>query len=207
MPDNDLCNIIIDPLPTSVLVDGREVDISTTFRTGILFEQLMQSDFSHQQKMVSAISLWYPKGLPNGKKSTLIEATERILWFYLCGNMLKNRNADEKPNQNRGFSKRAYDFDVDAPYIYAAFLSKYNIDLQDVGDNLHWWKFCALFHALTDEQEIVKIMGYRTMNVQKIRDRSERERFARLQAKYALPDNRSKEEKESMIGSLFGGSF
>ena len=42
------------------------------------------------------------------------------------------------------------DYDKDAPYIYAAFLEQYGIDLIDA--RLHWYKFLALLHGLHDTE-------------------------------------------------------
>ena len=42
------------------------------------------------------------------------------------------------------------DYDKDSPYIYAAFLEQYGIDLVDT--RLHWYKFLALLHGLHDTE-------------------------------------------------------
>lgn len=42
------------------------------------------------------------------------------------------------------------DYDIDAPYIYAAFLEQYGIDL--IETRLHWYKFLALLHGLHDTE-------------------------------------------------------
>ena len=42
------------------------------------------------------------------------------------------------------------DYDKDAPYIYAAFLEQYGIDLVDT--RLHWYKFLSLLHGLHDTE-------------------------------------------------------
>lgn len=200
-------NIIIDPLPSSINIGGRDVPISTTFRTGMLFDILMNSDADDNEKAISSISLWFPDGLPDLEQQTIEDAVEGITWFYLCGkNANSQQEAERKPHgKPGGITRRTYDFDVDAPMIYAAFLAQYAIDLQDVQDDLHWWKFCALFRGLTEEHEISKIMGYRSVDLSTIKNRQERERLAKLQATYALPDNRSAEEKARAIGSVFGG--
>ena len=199
-------NILIDPLPVTVTVAGEEVSIATDFRTGILFEMLAQDgSIDKADKAQAALELWYPRGLPVYTEESVIEAIDKMLWFYLCGKQEKKppETGGKQPDM-KGISRRIYDFDVDAPLIYAAFLAQYHIDLQDI-EGLHWWKFTALFAGLSEEHEISKIMGYRSIELATIKNKAERDRYTKLQAKYALPDNRSVEDKERMIGSLFGG--
>ncbi|WP_242840658.1 Gp15 family bacteriophage protein [Clostridium hydrogeniformans] len=45
-------------------------------------------------------------------------------------------------------------------------LDQYGADLQNV-EYLHWWKF----KALKEDNEIFKIMGYRYMDLGKIKDK------------------------------------
>lgn len=206
MPVPEYHNILIDPLPVTVMVAGEEVSIASDFRTGILFEILAQDGtIDKEMKAQAALQLWFPQGLPVYTEESINDAVDQMLWFYLCGKTITEQ--PEKTNgkpQSKGISRRIYDFDIDAPLIYAAFLAQYRIDLQDVED-LHWWKFTAMFAGLSEEHEISKIMGYRSIELATIKNKAERERYTKLQAKYALPDNRSVEDKERMIGSLFGG--
>ena len=57
----------------------------------------------------------------------------------------------------------AYSFCQDAPYLYAAFLEQYHIDLCDI-EYMHWWKFCAMFESLSDDTQMSKIMYYRKVS-------------------------------------------
>jgi hypothetical protein len=54
--------------------------------------------------------------------------------------------------------EKATDYDVDAEYIFAAFLELYGIDL--VESNMHWYKFLALFKGLHGTK-LNEIIGYR----------------------------------------------
>lgn len=191
-------NILIDPLPLTVPVDGRDFKIVTDFRTSILFELMMQdSGIDHEDKVMTALRLYYGDDIPKDIDSAVLE----IVNFYSCGNI--NTLAGEVTRKQEK-SKRVYDFDIDAPYIYAAFLREYGIDLQDV-EYLHWWKFQAMFFALAEDNEICKIMQYRAVDLSKIKSRDEKMRYAKLQARYRLPDGRSTEEKQYAVGAFFGG--
>ncbi len=69
---------------------------------------------------------------------------------------------------------------------------------------MHWWKFRALFHALTDDNEIVKIMGYRSIDIGKIKDRERRMQVANLKARYKLDNAMSEDEKAASMSAAFG---
>lgn len=56
-------------------------------------------------------------------------------------------------------SSDTLDYDIDADYIYAAFMQGYGIDLME--EDLHWHKFLALLAALPDDTALSKIIGYR----------------------------------------------
>lgn len=192
-------NILIDPLPLSVCVGGRDVPISADFRTGILFETMMfDRELDKEEKILCALDLYFPGGIPQPAH----EAVDALIWFYSCGNGKKEQPSGGKGSG--GSTKRCYDYDYDAPYIYSAFLSQYRIDLQDCVD-LHWWKFMAMFLGLNEENEICKIMEYRSVDLSKIKNKAEKERFARLKRRYALPDTRTAEQKQMDIGAILGG--
>lgn len=205
------CNILIDPLPTTVEVAGRDISINADFRTAILFEQLMQSKEQDNVKGRIAFELFFPseslKAILSDAQATS-DAIDAIVWFYSCSRQtretVEQRTQYAGRRSNFGIQRRIYDFDVDAPLIYAAFLAQYGVDLQDV-DFLHWWKFSAMFSALNDSNLIVKIMGWRSVDIASIKNKTEKQRLARLQAQYALRDTKTIEEKQSLAGALFGG--
>lgn len=197
-----MINMLIDSLPTTVEVAGREFVIASDFRTSILYEQLMQDpDIEERDKILAASRLYFPDEFPGD----YAEAMNKIIWFYSCGKELQEFQTDQssKPKRNRFGGKRLYDYDIDAPYFYAAFLSQYGIDLQDV-EYMHWWKFQALFLGLSENQRLSQIMEYRAIDISKIKNRAERERYAALQNQYRLPDIRSKKQKQHDVGSMFG---
>ncbi len=200
------CNLLIDVLPLTIPVGGRNLHIETNFRAAILFEMMVQNgDVPDHEKAQYAIDLFFPDGFPKPENEQK-EALEGMLWFYTCGKSEQDEKQSAGTGKGPGIQKRIYDYDVDAPLIYAAFLSQYGIDLQDI-PYLHWWKFNALFQGLSENQKIVEIMGYRAINLSTIKNKAERQHYAQMQAKYALPDNRSVQEKAAAAGALFGGMF
>lgn len=182
-------NILIDLLPTTVDIEGIEYEINSDFRTSILFSLLMEDDeVSNEDKINNAFNLFYPK-IPHN----LVEASKKMVWFYCCGKETNNM----KSNGSRKEISPIYSFEYDDEYIYSAFLSQYNIDLQDV-EYLHWWKFKAMFKGLKEDNEIVKIMGYRSMDLSKV-DKTQKDRYKKLKKMYELPKNKSEIETISKI--------
>ena len=86
--------------------------------------------------------------------------------------------------------------------IFSAFWHDYKIDLNEI-DYLHWFKFKALFEGLDDKNRFCEIMGYRAIDLNKIKDKEQKKRYRKLQRQYALPDNRTVEEKEQDFANAF----
>ena len=95
-----------------------------------------------------------------------------------------------------------YDYEVDAPLIYAAFLSQYGIDLTVA--QLHWHSFLYLFRNLGEEQKISKIIGYRTVDLDKIKEKEQKNMYRKLKQMYRLP---STTVSDDTIGEVFSCMF
>lgn len=183
-------NILVDKLPT----EYKGLKIETNFRSFILFELLMQDkDLSSEEKINLTLNLFFHnqelKSVDEIKK-----ALNGILWIYTLGKSEEKEDKNKKEAREKK-QKAIYSYEHDANLIYSAFLSQYRIDLNDI-DYLHWWKFKSLFEGLNDENKICEIMGYRAVDLSKIEDKKQREHYRKLKNKFALPDNRSVEEKE-----------
>lgn len=181
-------NILLDKLPKSY----KGIKINTDFRVFILFELLMQdSELNIEEKTITAFQLFFDEEVD------LEKGLECILWFYRCG------KEEKKSTQKQGKKeKQIYSYEFDDEYIYSAFLQQYNINLNSI-KYLHWWEFKALFQGLNDNTQFVKIMGYRSVDLGKIKDKKEKKRYKELQKLYALPDMRTVEQKEADFGSAF----
>lgn len=181
-------NLLLDKLPQ---ITPSGLKIRTDFRECIKFEILMQdNNISEKEKINLALNLFYYDYIDNVE-----EALNDILWFYSCNSKKENKQGKESNN------KQIYSYVFDDKYIYSAFMQQYNIDLNK--GYIHWWKFKALFQGLNENTQIVKIMGYRSMDISKIKDKEEKARYKKLQTIYALPDMRTTEQKESDFGKAF----
>lgn len=192
-------NILIDLVPTSVNIDNKKYEINSDFRTSILFEMLMQDNsVSDEDKIFRALQLYYP-AIPEN----INEAIEKMLWFYRC-------DKDIRKSKGNGKGKsvtQIYSFEHDDAYIYAAFMDQYSIDLQDI-EYLHWWKFKAMFKSLKEDNEIVKIMGYRSMDLSKIKDKEQKSYYKRMKDLYEIPiskdeDRKLKEIEEALLNGTY----
>lgn len=168
------------------MVGGKEYQIYSDFRTSILFETMMRnSELQSWEKLNQMLSLYYPVIPPNRQ-----EAIEKALWFYNCG---KDREDPQKErNQTRKEFRQdrvSYSFEQDAPYIFAAFMGTYRMNLQRIPSaELHWWEFIALFDSLPDDCKIRKIMYWRTCDTSGM-PRKEVQRINELRKRYELKDD------------------
>lgn len=187
-------NLLLDDI-NELVKNKIKIDFNTDFRTSITFELLMQNPkYSIRAKTYQALKLFYPK---LEQVTNLEEALDNIIWFYSCDN--ENKNSKNYENKKQ---KQIYSYEFDNELIYSAFKNQYNIDLEEI-EYLHWWKFRAMFNGLKSDNRIVEIMGYRAIDLSKIKDKEERKRYKKLQKIYALPDMRTQEQKESEFACAF----
>lgn len=186
-------NILVDLLPTEIEIDNKKYEINSDFRTSILFELLMQDrSIGEEDKILMALQLYYPI-IP--KNINL--AIEKMLWFYRCGKDITKSKGNGKGKSGT----QIYSFEHDDDYIYAAFIDQYNIDLQDI-EYLHWWKFKAMFKSLKEDNEIVKIMGYRSMDISKIKNKEQKAHYKKMQKLYEIPISKDEKEKLDDINNI-----
>ncbi len=181
-------NLILNKLPQYT---PSRLKIRTDFRESIKFELLMQdSKLNEEEKVKLALNLYYNlNDITDVKK-----AVEDIIWFYKGGKNEKE-NVDKEVKKSNSKEKQIYSYEFDAEYIYSAFMEQYNIDLNSI-KYLHWWKFKALFNSLNENVLFSKIMGYRAIDLSKIKDKSMKKQYKKLQELYKLPDMRTEQEKE-----------
>lgn len=193
-------NILIDELPTTLTVSGKEYEIRTDFRISLLFSLLAEDpNIRDVEKLAQAMDLYfYSKDSGSFSIAQLSEALEQILWFYKCGEDEAITHSNKSTNS--GKSERILSFDHDDRYIYSSFMQEYKIDLQD--EQLHWWKFRALFDGLSPKSQIKTIMGYRGMKIDSKASKSEQKFYREMKALYKLPELIS-EEAEKEKDALF----
>jgi len=190
-------NILIDDV-NNVVAERIKIPFNTDFRYSIMFELLMQdTSLSDEEKILTALQIYYPEF---NKITDFQKAMLDIMWFY-GGGKEDGTIENKRKTVSRERVNQIYSYEFDADYIYSAFLDQYNINLQK--DMLHWWEFRALFQGLKDDNKIVEIMGYRGLDLSKIKDKEEKARYKRLKKIYALPDMRTQEQKDADFAAAF----
>lgn len=188
-------NLLTEFPPETVCIQDEDYPINTDFRVSVKFENLMmRPEISADEKISRALFLYFPR-IPKD----LDAAVDSILSFYRC------RKPKKRQGQGSGSQgNRAYSFEHDDQYIYAAFMQQYGIDLTI--ENMHWWKFRALFNSLSPETLFVKIMGWRTAKIDSKMPVSEEKRIQELKKIYALPRIVSEDERLSEIEKTLMGN-
>lgn len=185
-------NILIEKLPQFVIVDNQKYRIRTNFRIFILFETLWQDDgLELRQKLIKSLKLCYCDEIPQNYE----EAVNALMWFYKCG---KEDNPQKQAVTAKRGRTRIYSFDYDDDYIFAAFMSQYGINLQRI-KYLHWWEFRAMFNSLTNSNEFVKIMEYRSIDLREDMPKEQKAFYRKMKLIHALPLPKDEEEKQQAI--------
>ena len=128
-------------LPNVVEIDGSPYSVYTDFRLWMRFE-VEVSKLQYGQNI--DVSYLFINEMP--ARCNL----EELLEF--------SRPKSELPRSRGHSDVIALDYELDADYIYSAFLSQYGIDLLEV--DMHWYKFLALLKGLKNEM-ICDIMSWR----------------------------------------------
>lgn len=186
-------NILTDPLPETVEINGKPCPIEWGFRTGIRFELLVQDEGKPEiLKVQEALNLYYPQGVPD-----IPQAIDRMLWFYRCGKEDAPSRKDGDAGEDEEPLRLDYSYEHDAAYIYAAFQEAYGIDL--AAGSLHWWAFRALFQGLPEECAFQKIRGFRSVKVSGRMSKEQKDYYRRMKRIFALPASGAEQAKNDAV--------
>lgn len=195
-----MINLLYEPFPESVTVDGRKCPIVTDFRKWIrFFTTLKDLELSEEEKI--RFMLFYVKGFQQVNKN-LIDA---LFSFYRADDLQLKKPIPEKDEMEDSAIKRPplFDWDIDAKFVLGDFRRYYQIDLIRI-KYLHWWEFRCLFDALPDDSNCQKRIAYRAVDLSKIKDKSERKRIAKIQREIAIP-YLTEEEEDFQLGEMLWG--
>lgn len=193
-------NILIDNLPEHIMIDDIPCPVNTDFRVWIKFALMFEDTKQDRYQFITKVlNLCLKKG--SGQKlPALDKLLDAVYEFYAMKQPKPTQGRKQDENKKAVFS-----FEYDAEYIYTAFYSQYGIDLNTA--NMHWWKFKTLFQGLTGEHQYCKIIEYRTIKLSEIKDKKQREQISKMKRLYALPDNRTEEQKERDFQTSFIDAF
>lgn len=181
-------NMLLDSVPDSLHIAGAEYKIKTDFRTWLKFEMLLSEDKENSENTLADIKkLVFCERQPPMLADE--EAVNQILWFYRCGKPPKKGSHQSQ--------KEIFSYEYDDGYICAAFMQQYHIDLNSA--KLHWWKFHALMLSLSDSTEFVKIMGYRSVEINSKMPAAQKAFYQKMKKQYKLPLKKEIQQKITSI--------
>jgi len=184
-------NILYDPLPVSVTVDGSEYPVrysaADMIKLAIVGEEAYEDipeEEAYAIRALKQLQIFYPQ-MPRD----VTAATREMALFYLGA--AKQTGPEGETNSSR--QRRQFSYEHDAELIYAAFAGQYGIR---GFYNLHWYEFKALFEGLSEGCQLVEVMRIRTMKIDKDMPKREKEYYRKMKRIHALPDNRTETQRE-----------
>ncbi len=169
-------SLLTEELPDSVVFGGQSYGVKTDFRDWLRFYEC-----AGKRDPVGMLRVY--RRLPPSLEKALELAAEF------------GRGGAPPYGEKRPAERPVLDCEADAPFIYAAFMSEYGIDLCQA--RLHWYKFRALLAGLSGDRPLVRLMNLRSMDPAAQSDSRRRAEIRRLQRIYACPDRRTGEEKDA----------
>ncbi len=175
-------------LPDSVFVEGKNYTINTDFRIWAELCIFMESSATYEEKILKLLLNGYTNELPPHMDSAV-----KALFDFMA------RENTTKTNCSTSFEK-IMDFSQDEGIIYASFLSQYGIDLYKA--NIHWWTFMHLLNALDENTAFMKIVTYRSINCNSIKNKEIRKFYRKMKNKYSIKSNMNDEKIVSALESI-----
>lgn len=172
--------------PEYLAIDGIQYPIITDFRRWIEVYSVICGEKSNEDKAEYLARFMQENGLP------LNQASLNVILQFINGQSTRKGGGKSE-------NKKAFDFTKDSGYIFAAFLSTYDIDLTVV--QMHWWKFLSLFQSLPEDCQMCKIMHYRLADTSKM-SKEQKKFYEDMKRHYSLDADRPKmtlEERNRMM--------
>lgn len=142
-----MLDLFNNELPESIyLDDGSEFIIHTDYRYWILFYR-----YCKMHATLADFSVLFPYEKPTPQQ--MPEAFEKLIAFANPPKIIPRSTGKES-------SEIILDYDIDADYIYAAFMEQYHINLMDINFKMHWYEFSVLLSSLHD-CKLSEIISYR----------------------------------------------
>lgn len=185
-------NILTDPLPTTIRLQGNDIEIKTDFRSWLQFAQTIQEydldrlaleDYAEMLERISKILFREPPEIT-------YDLFPIVAAFY---------SGFSNGKKGESSSKKLVDYAIDAEVIYASFAQVYGIRLN--AERMHWYEFRALYANLPDDCALGRLMHIRSMKDSDV-PKEKRGELHKLQESVALPVYRSYEEDNEALNNL-----
>ena len=183
---------VINDLPRKIEVKNTKYKVRTDFKTWINVESILTDENipSNFKLFVIANNLDLFYGNEKIFKEPMDAVINGILSFW---RMFKESDSNGKSN---ALNDRAYDYEQDFDLICAAFKQQYDINLRR--EQMHWFEYKSLFDGLTKETQFIKIVGYRTMDLNKV-PKEQRKEYRRLKELYSIKKNKIRRRSQKEI--------
>lgn len=175
-------------LPRCVFVEGKYYTINTNFRIWTELCDFFESNASYEEKILKLLCYGYTEELP----PHLDSAVFALFDFMALGKA--GRGSGGEPHE------KIMNFSCDEGLIYAAFMEQYGIDLYLV--NLHWWSFMNLLNGLSEDTAFMKIVGYRSIKCESIKNKEMKKFYRKMKNKYRLSGDVNDEKIASALESV-----
>lgn len=188
-------NLLYEPFPNCVEVNGRWLRIVTDYRDWLKFYDMLRDGEMEDSEKFELMLTYYLDEFGIGD----IPAMQApLLSFY---QMKETQQVEEQgEDSEREPGKPVYDFAFDAQCIISDFFREYRIDLTSPRTRMHWWRFMILLCGLSKDAEFKQRVAYRSTDAGQIKDVNERQRIQRIQRKIAIP---TPAPTDYEIGDLF----
>lgn len=178
--------------PEFIEINNKQYKINTDFKIALAcFEALEDDDINDIARMYAVISLLLGVenngeiDIPQFNNEDLDKVVKLLIKYLSC-------NSEENTTVN----KKDMDFIQDRDYIYASFLTDYQIDLENA--EMHWWKFCNLMKGLTDKCVLNKIRDIRNTDLSEYKDAKTKEKLIRAMESVKLKEKKTKEQQNAI---------
>jgi hypothetical protein len=175
-------NILIDDLPTALVVEGRSYQIDTDYRAALRINLAVEDPEVAEYEKINILLDNVYLTIPRDAKAAIQAAS-----VYLNGGIVSDNEEPHEP--------RLYSFSQDASLIFAAFRQTHGIDLQTA--TMHWWKFLALFADLGQDTTFCQLVGLRRRVKNGTASKEEQKSAREMGTMFEVPDidTRTPEEK------------
>lgn len=173
--------------PEYVKVGDKKYKINTDFRCAIECNRIATDETINDLERGLAIiyTLFGDEGINTPEDyEKLLELAQKYL---LCG-----KEMDTKPNEEPDM-----DFIQDYDYIYASFMSDFQINLDK--ENMHWWQFMKLMNGLSNSEMgncciLNRVRNLRNYDTKDIKDKKTRDKILEAKKMVALKKEKTKRE-------------
>ena len=194
-------NVLFEPFPDSVRVDGRDYKVVTDFREWIKLHEI----FMHVQKFslfeLNMILEWYEDEQPVNKTNA-VRALQDFLLAKALSPEQAAENEEDGSESGEQSGKPSFSFSQDAVCIYSDFRAVYGVDITNIR-YMHWWQFLTLFYGLPENSQIKERMYYRSVDLKTIKGKEERDRIKRIKKLIAIKDPVKRVVDDYEIGDIF----